>query len=283
MRGDNVKSLDNRTTLNLEKETPLKYNVYVSSHQGHVRANNEDNFIINTVYREIEKYEVNARAFGIEEPLLCAVFDGMGGEASGEVASYISAKCAKQMYKSLVKDNQSISKGIDVFTNEANRQINEMLENSTARRGGSTFALAYFDDSYVRIFSLGDSRVYLIQNNKAIQLTKDQTLANKKVEANIYTQEEAKNSPDSHKLVSFLGVDIDNQGLVCQRYDYFKLGTNDKLLLCSDGLYDMCSDEQIAQIASKDSKTVSLDLVNAALKNGGVDNVTCVVVEISKD
>ena len=99
----------------------------------------------------------------------------------------------------------------------------------------------------------------------------------KKFKENIYTEEQAKNSPDAHRITNFLG--IDECGLGPQAVH---TGTFDSdsmiILICSDGLTDMCCDEEIADILSEKIENHADALVDRALENGGVDNVTCVVI-----
>lgn len=260
----------------------MKYNIYISTDVGKVREKNEDNFTINTVTRPLEKGEMNLRGEEIEEPILCAVFDGMGGEANGEIASKICAQEAKNLYKLVERTGILLDESVDMFATNANNKVTKEIENTLKRRGGSTFVMLYIKDDIASIYSLGDSRVYLYRDEHLYQLTRDHTLAMKKYEANIYTLEEALSSPDSHKLTAFIGVDFDNQGLISAKYEKLQIQKNDKFLLCSDGLYDMCTDIEILNILSADSKTISYDLVEAALANGGIDNVTCLVVETAK-
>lgn len=259
----------------------MKYNIYISTHVGNVRKNNEDNFCINDVVRDSKDEEVNLRGYGISEPVICTVFDGMGGESCGEIASQICADEAVSLYIKRRKTGELLDEDIDDYVKTANDKIVDVIANNKAKRGGSTFAMVYIDETKAHIYSLGDSRVYLYRDSKVTAITKDHTLAMKKYEANIYTKEEAENSPDSHKLTAFVGVDIDNQGIKAERYNSFDLHKGDKILICSDGLYDMCNEDNIAIILSDNSNTVSYDLVEAALKNGGVDNTTCLVIETS--
>ena len=126
-------------------------------------------------------------------------------------------------------------------------------------------------------FNVGDSRVYFYsEDGEFKQISVDQTLAMKKLMNNIYDEETAKNSPDSHKLTSFLGVDSRGIGLKAVPSTPFNMG-NGKIIICSDGLTDMCSDEEIKTVVFS-SKYPSKDLVAKALQNGGKDNVTCVVI-----
>ena len=260
-----------------------KYNVCLSTHQGKVRADNEDNFAINTVVRNIEDKEKNLRGSNAEEPLVCSVFDGMGGESSGEIASKIAADNAKVIYENIKNSVGNIEENLSDFVTKTNNTIVNVIGNDSKSRGGTTFVTAIFDRGFVFTYSLGDSRMYVYKNGVLTQITNDHTLAMKKYRANIYTLEEAKNSNDSHKLTAFLGVDLGEQEIVAESYPVFELNKGDRILLCSDGLYDMCTDDEISEIMSKNSKTTSLKLVNRALENGGSDNITCMVIDCTEE
>ena len=139
-------------------------------------------------------------------------------------------------------------------------------------------ALAYIRDGFVYGYSIGDSRIYWLHEGKLFRISKDHTLAMRKYEANIYTKEEAENSPDQHTLTLYLGIG-DAEELTPEIYFPFRLFTGDKLLICSDGLYDMASAEEITQTLVSSTNPAN-DLVALALKNGGGDNVTCIVLQL---
>lgn len=256
-----------------------RYSVAVSSHLGAVRSENEDNFVVNNIIRLFTKKESNMKGSGIKEPLVCGVFDGMGGEANGEQASRIAAESSAAIYKTLKKEPQHPDFPIERFVRESDAGILRMLSDAKAKRGGSTFVIAVFVNDCVYAYSLGDSRMYLLSGGVLKRVTNDHTLAMKKYRANIYTLEEALSGPDSHKLTAFLGMDMDNGGMTVEKYPPFRLRRGDKLLLCSDGLYDMCGEDEIISTLNADSPTVSLDLVEKALEHGGVDNITAIVVQ----
>ena len=102
------------------------------------------------------------------------------------------------------------------------------------------------------------------------------------IKNNIFTKEEAEASPESHMLTLFLGMNNDDNNAGAEVYNPVTLNKNDKLLICSDGLYDMCSDKEIADILSVPNQPYTLQLVNAALDKGGIDNITCMVIEATE-
>ncbi len=258
-----------------------RYRVFLVTHKGLVRDNNEDNFTINNISKKLEYKNVK---FVSEHnaPMFAAVFDGMGGESKGEYASFISAKTAKQLYSDIIHNPEPetrLEEFVGKFVQTANNDIRTFLEENKCQTGGSTVVALVFINGVVYPFSLGDSRIYLLRNGVLTQISKDQTLAMKKYEANIYTLEEAEKSLDSHKLTSFLGVDYYRQGLSPQLFERIVMQDTDKLLLCSDGLYDELSLQEIQNIMLIYPDQPAFKLVQAALNHGGNDNVTCAVIE----
>lgn len=262
-----------------KNKTTERYRVFLTTHKGLVRHNNEDNFTINNVSKKLE-YKNVSFVSEHDAPVLAAVFDGMGGEEKGEYASFISARIAKGLY-SAIKDPAGVPMDelVSNYVQAANDEIRNYLEENKCRTGGSTVVAAVIKNETIYPFSLGDSRIYLMRDGQLSQISKDQTLAMKKYEANIYSLEEAERSNDSHKLTSFLGVDHSRKGLQPQFYEPVVMQQQDQLLLCSDGLYDELSADEIRQIIVNNPENPTLELVRAALASGGNDNVTCALIE----
>lgn len=254
-----------------------KYNVYLSTGPGKIRDINEDSFSINEYSKDKQKTNQHIKGT-FDEPILLGVFDGMGGEKGGFDASNIAASIANSYYKYLKKSKSLPENSIINFVKNCNKYIKEDLNTKKLNRGGTTFSLAYIYKDLVHLFSMGDSRIYLFSNGVLRQLSRDHTLAQKKYEANIFTKEEANDSSESHVLTRFLGMDSESTDFKPEVYNPVSLNIGDKLLICSDGLYDMCSDKIIEDVLSSND-SYSLDLFNIALQNGGIDNITCLVVE----
>ena len=156
-----------------------KYRVFLTTHKGLVRDNNEDNFTINNVSKKLE-YKNVSFVSEHDEPVLAAVFDGMGGESKGEYASFISAKIAKGLYTA-VRDSENVSMEelVNSYVQSANNEIRNFLEQNRCRTGGSTVVAAVIKNQMIFPFSLGDSRIYLLRDGVLSQVSKDQTLAMK--------------------------------------------------------------------------------------------------------
>ncbi len=254
------------------------FNVYVTSHKGRVRENNEDNFALNTISKKLE-YENVSFQTEMSQPFLAAVFDGMGGEENGEYASLIAAAEAKNLYKKICSYSDCKYEALaDNYVTRANNKIREFIEERRGNSGGSTVAAVIVKDGTVHPFSLGDSRIYLMSEGSFRQISHDHTLAQRKYEQNIYTLEEARQSYDSHKLTWFLGADHSKHGICAENYAPLRLNSGEALLLCSDGLYDELTCAEIERVMRENPGNPAFELVKAALKNGGGDNVTCVVV-----
>ncbi|MDE5619906.1 MAG: protein phosphatase 2C domain-containing protein [Ruminococcus sp.] len=266
-------------TIIYEREYKSDIMVCVSSDVGKVRENNEDNFYCEHIgYRQEKNFNFMKSLNRVSRGIF-AVCDGMGGEAYGEEASKIAVETLEEMSREIKSAlSEKLHDTVNNYADEANGRICEMVEEKRCKRSGSTLAMVCIVGEYAYAFNIGDSRVYFFSDGKIKQITEDQTLAMRKLKANIYTEEEARNSPDSHKITSFLGVDDRRIGLHSLQYPPFEFGDG-KILICSDGLTDMCSDDEIAEILSSDSENYAEVLVKKALDNGGQDNVTCIVIQ----
>lgn len=254
------------------------YTAFVASHTGRVRDNNEDNFTLNHISKKIDFPNVRF-CQQISQPVVAAVFDGMGGEANGEYASLIAATAAKELYKKVCGYTDcKVDALANNFVTDANNKIRDFMDERHCNSGGSTVAAVVIKDGAAYPFSVGDSRIYLLRDGSLRQLSRDHTLAQRKVEAQIYTPEEALLSNDSHKLTLFLGVDRDKEGLDAENYAPVTMQRGDSLLLCSDGLYDELTKAEMERVLSEQPDDPAFALVKAAINNGGGDNVTCVVL-----
>ena len=242
---------------------------------GKIRSENEDSFYIEG--EDIRK-DACGRAEGQTErslPTAFAVFDGMGGEAFGGELSQIAAECfGLQLEGENVRD---IREWIAAFGRMAEEQIWGFLELNGGRNGGTTYAGAWVNEDALTAFWRGDSRVYLYAGGMLKRLTRDHTVAWREIEAGNLTEKEAKNTRGWHMLTRFLGDG--GNGLPEFSEAFVKPG--DKILICSDGLTDLCEDEEIEQILAENGPEAAARLGQAALLKGGHDNVTVLVGEVS--
>lgn len=263
------------------KNSPEKQRIVVSAatNVGNVRSVNEDNFYVDSLgVRKLENSAEN-RIFNHSDRYVFAVCDGMGGEAFGDIASEIAVTTLSEYSVRLKKtEPENLPELVNEYASEANNRICKMVDDRRASLSGSTLAMVCSIGKLAYIFNIGDSRVYYYCEGKLTQISEDQTLAVKKLKANIYTEEEARLSEDAHKLTTFLGVDSRGIGLKALCYEPVDI-ENGLVLICSDGLTDMCSDEEIAEILSRDDDRSARLLADRACRNGGHDNVTCIVIK----
>lgn len=226
-----------------------------ASHQGRIRANNEDSFYPETDGRG-------------DQPLLIAVADGMGGHTAGEVASRIAIEEATETTGNPERRVKTANDAI----------IDAVMEKPSLASMGTTLTLAQLDPiGRVTIGHVGDSRAYLLRNGKLTQLTIDHSFVQEEIDAGRMTPEVARNHPNRGLITRVLGLGRDIEVDIKR----LRLLTDDRLLLCSDGLSGMIEHDEIADHLGQGSPSeVAWGLIEAANQAGGHDNITVVVVLI---
>lgn len=247
------------------------------SHGGKVRQNNEDNGFLDGAWRSNDKKF--AWKYGCEKKdnLLCGVFDGVGGEDCGEVASRLAAEALFSFNETGFQKD-----GFDLYVLKANEQILSAPESS---RMASTFVILSIENNQYYFCNMGDSRAYLFRKGKLIQISKDHNMVRQLVEEGILTPEQAVGHPDLHTIYQYLGMKsgTGEEELILEPYCLEAIPSKDGdiCLLCTDGLTDMVEDEDIAQILSEnqDIEEKTKCLLESALEHGGRDNITVLLVE----
>lgn len=243
---------------------------------GRVRQNNEDNIYFNGKILDTDN-EGLSNAISMSKKMthrICfAIFDGMGGEEDGEIASFTAAN---QLSIDINTEEMS-RKTIFNFLNKSVLNMNDSIckeaQNRNSNHMGTTVALLLFICNNVYVCNVGDSRIYRLQDNLLTQLSYDHV---EKLPKNI--ELERKRKP---RLTQNLGISPEE--LQIEPYiNRFDTQEGDKYLICSDGITDMLSNAEIFTIMSntKSVKRCSNKLVAAALKNGGRDNATAIVVYV---
>jgi protein phosphatase len=205
------------------------------------------------------------------------VADGMGGAQAGEVASRI----AIETFEAGLGDSGSPEERLAVRAREANRRIYDRSRTEPAASGmGTTLTAAYLDDGSVAIAHVGDSRAYLFRDGELTRLTQDHSLVDELVRRGKLTEEQAAEHPQRSIITRALGpepeVEVDTWSYPVRR--------GDVLLLCSDGLTSMISEERIAQVlGSAESLDDAADnLIQEANEAGGRDNITVVLTRVEE-
>jgi PPM family protein phosphatase len=243
---------------------------------GRVRTNNEDSFRI------------------VEALNLFILSDGMGGEAHGEVASAMAVDIINKYCESEREDSGatvldeaptnlgSQTRRLKNAVTQANFQIFQAAQKNPEQRGmGATITALWLKDTALSIAHVGDSRAYLLRSGNLQQLTNDHSLVAEQVRRGLITPQQAEESDMQSVLLRALGahpdVEIDT--------DEVEIMPRDVLLLCSDGLTRMVTEPEIAGALQAETvpSAAAERLIALANENGGIDNVTVIVVRFEDD
>jgi serine/threonine protein phosphatase PrpC len=213
----------------------------------------------------------NEDCYLVESPLF-AVADGMGGHRGGEVASHLALDTVEAMH---LRGEGTLADQV----REANRAVFERSSKDRSVAGmGTTLTAALVDGEGLHLAHVGDSRAYLLRAGSLRQLTDDHTLVNRMVKAGEITRAEAEVHPHRNVVTRSIGtepeVPVDEQSVA--------LLEGDRILLCSDGLTGMVTEDQIQAIleSTDDAQQAADRLIRAANRAGGIDNITAVVLDV---
>jgi len=241
---------------------PLRIEFGVRSDQGRVRTSNEDSFVANARKR------------------LFLVADGMGGHAAGEIASRITAEKVEEIV-SAAAPGSSMEDLLQLAVHGANEAVQEAQKIQAECRGmGSTLTVLTFSDDRYYVAQVGDSRAYLLRNGRLTQLTQDHSLVWPLYKSGVITKDDISRNPRKNLITRSIGT----QPEVEADLQNGEAMTGDLFLLCSDGLTDVLSDDEIARILSNgkgDPQKLTDLLVAAANMGGGPDNITTLIACLS--
>lgn len=219
--------------------------------------------------------------FASQEPIgnlpnLFVLADGMGGHNAGDYAS----RCAVSVIEASVKKDMSFNP-IKIMRHAielANETIYQQAKEDTAKAGmGTTLVAVTIVGYYAYVANVGDSRLYISDEQGMIQITRDHSWIAEMVRRGEISKEEARNHPDKNIITRALGASEE------VKIDFFdiQLETNHRILMCSDGLSNMVSDENMQEILQSTSEIEESgkELVAQANNNGGRDNISVILVE----
>lgn len=240
---------------------PIKWTAHAETNVGAVRKINED-AILNRTERGI-----------------WAVADGMGGYEAGDVASQMIIKALDE-----ISDIQVLNDIVDTVEDslmDVNHRILEyadiMLDSRTT---GSTIICLIIRGAVGVCLWAGDSRLYRFRNRKLEQLSQDHSQVEELIRQGLISPEEAKSHPDSNIITRAVGANSE----ICIDINTFSTQIGDTFMLCSDGLYNAVSDDDLEYFLQQGSAQKSVDgLIERALENGAPDNVSVVVLKGEPD
>ena len=271
--------------------TCLDVDLGAVSHQGHVRENNEDSYLVIRFGRSLENLLTNIDPDLLDQSYFMngyglLVADGMGGMAGGEVASRLALTKLTELivdtsdWTLALKRQQDVTNVLERMT-ERFLEIDDILRkearsDQTLRGMGTTLTVAGAIGTDLIIGHVGDSRAYLLRGDSFEQLTTDHTLAQALIDAGVASRDDPASRSMRHVLTAAMGSLGEQAHPQVQR---LKLSAGDRLLLCTDGLTEAVEDETIAQVLreSTSSQAACQALVDLALGSGGADNITVVL------
>jgi protein phosphatase len=246
--------------------------VVSATHPGMVRSHNEDSIATDA------------------EIGLAVLADGMGGYNAGEVASGIAVEMIRtEMKKALSKKNPEELNGrdaeqlIEKHATRANIAIYQASQSQPQYSGmGTTLVVALWHDNQVSVGHIGDSRLYRLRGGALEQITRDHSLLQEQIDSGMITKEQARHSQNKNLVTRAVGIDPEVETEV----HTYSVQPGDVYLLCSDGLSDMVTDEDVQLTLSSLAANLPLaaeQLVQLANDNGGRDNVSVILVRVAKD
>lgn len=266
----------------------IKVELFAKTDLGRTRDHNEDRFLVADLTRREASLLPAVRNHVIgQRGSLFVVADGMGGAAAGEVAS---AMATETVYEHLVqtwaREPQATPQRFAFRLREAVEVANNRIHTYAASHpevrgmGTTTTAVGVLAD-HLFLSQVGDSRAYLIRQGQAVQLTKDQSLMQRLVEAGELTEEEAAKSERRNIILQALGPDA----RVKVDLTHQELRRGDILVLCSDGLSGLVKKEEIAASAGRerDLQVACDKLITLANERGGPDNITVILARFDGD
>lgn len=238
--------------------------IVAKTDKGNVRDSNQDAYAVGEFSDEV---------------VWSVVCDGMGGAAGGNIASALAVKVISDKINASYRDqmrDSSIKNMLDSALTAANIEVFDFAEAQPELRGmGTTVVCAIVRDNQAYIAHAGDSRAYVINNGSIRQITTDHSMVQDLLLRGKITPEEAEHHPNKNIITRAVGVD---KGIEID-FEQIDLDDEDTLLLCTDGLSNYVSNEEMLELMSDGKHYAFADrLVKKANDNGGGDNITVVVI-----
>lgn len=240
--------------------------IYAKTDVGKVRQNNQDSFCC----REFDRNCAYA--------LVC---DGMGGHQAGNIASSLATRVIEKELQD-ARDgfrNRNIEKLLASVIIRANDSVFAASIREESLKGmGTTAVLAMVVDDTLYVAHVGDSRAYGIdRDGKAVKLTKDHSVVQEMIDLGEISEAQANDHPYKHMITRSVGIspDVKVDTATCPRSEFRYV------LLCSDGLSNLVSSEEMSDIVTADTENAPQALVDLANSRGGTDNITAVIIDCS--
>lgn len=213
-----------------------------------------------------------------DKGVLFAIADGMGGYAHGGLASQLAVEA---LYEAFYQNNAtSIRKALRRGIESANLRVYKTSQQLQAGRMGTTLTAAFIHEETLQVVHVGDSRLYLVRNETTSCLTNDHTMVGDLVRMRVLTPDKVRGHAQRSILTRGIGLTL----FIKPDFSQHKLEENDCLILCSDGLWSVIEDHEIASLAGAAPTADQLGkrLIDLALKRNSDDNISIVVIYVRR-
>ena len=231
--------------------------VVSKTHIGNVRASNQDSVL----------YEETTRLYGVA--------DGMGGHNGGDIASQMAVLLLARILESLFPSEENLRSGFE----QVNELIyQEQLKNPILSGMGTTLTVLWENEDKILLGHIGDSRAYLMRNGKIEQISRDHSLVGEMVREGVLTEEQALAHPYRNVITQAVGT----AETLNPHLETINKKAADKFILCSDGLYEYVSKDEMCELLMRYSPEDAAEkMIEKALTGGGKDNVTVLIAEVT--
>lgn len=239
-------------------------NIYGQTNIGQVRSSNQDTYRCGQL---------------TETAVYAIVCDGMGGANGGNIASNIAADMMEKRIVSQYREDMpeaSILNMLESAVCAANIEVfDRAIADAELSGMGTTLVAVIADKGRAWMVHVGDSRVYHLTGGELVQVTTDHSFVQEMILKGQLTEEQAKEHPRKHFITRAIGVESD----VTPDFDMLDVAQGDRILLCSDGLSNMVSVEQLQMtLQNEQAAEIAAKLIQLANDNGGEDNITAVLI-----
>jgi PPM family protein phosphatase len=212
--------------------------------------------------------------------ILAIVADGMGGHASGEIASRMAVDIINEIYSKERADKDGLEALESAFQVANFTILQKSFEQEGLNGMGTTATALVLEDDQALVGHMGDSRAYMFRDSTVTQLTKDHSLVERMVDQGLLNREEATHHPQRNVIYKTLGVNMDGE---VDLLGPIPIRVGDIFLLCSDGLTNLVSDQELLEIVAKESPQKACEtLIQLANQRGGHDNITVQILKVGK-
>ncbi len=245
----------------------LDYRAVAITDVGSVRDSNEDHLVF------IRPFDTAIRD---SHGCLALVADGMGGHSHGEIASQMAADIITRHY---FDTNYSVLEALRRAFEKANKSIfQKAVKNPSLKGMGTTCTAVILQQNQLYLGHVGDSRAYLLKGDRTLQLSNDHTLVQHLLDTGRITQEESLSHPQRNIVTRAMGTAAKVKADFALLSLQFEVG--DKLLICSDGLYEYIKAPELQAIIQRNKlNEASHALIELAKQRGGHDNISVLIVE----